>query len=186
MCSPPQLTPTRQPSAHPEALEPSLPSCPPPLLAHKSHKPVTPLRHRTGVTFSFCAFPAHFSFYRVSRAKQMSASFFSYHFSVFRCLNHDPCQPLFSLFSRLPLPFTSSCILTSVVVLAVGPEVKQFQAFCFELQRGASSPSLLSPEERHAGAGPASVVSDPLCPRCICLHSLATLPASPPQANILN
>lgn len=54
--SPPQLTTTRQLSADPAALEPSLPSRPPPLLLLRwTIKPVTPLRHRTGVTFSFCA-----------------------------------------------------------------------------------------------------------------------------------
>lgn len=56
MRSPPQLKPTRQLSADPAALESSLATCPPPPPPSSlSHKPVTPRRHRTGVTFSFCA-----------------------------------------------------------------------------------------------------------------------------------
>lgn len=53
MRSPRQLKPTRQLSADPAALESSPPPTPPP--SSLSHKPVTPRRHRTGVTFSFCA-----------------------------------------------------------------------------------------------------------------------------------
>lgn len=106
----------RQLWSHPSCVS----SSPPPTL---SHKPVTPLRHRTGVTFSFCAvyvcaFPLHFHFYQVKLKKH--ARNFSFP-SFFWCLNHYLCQPFTSSCILLfPTWLTFSCLTLKIITVSCG------------------------------------------------------------------
>lgn len=193
--SSPQLTPTRQLSADPGALEPSLPimSSAPPLphrainLWHlsdteqESLSPFVPprsLRLSCVLNFLLCKSSQTNMRPASGAGEDVSSSYYSSNVWSLNLSNlfQTPTPPTLSFYLLLHplfLSFLSSCLALKVItvrcccVLGAGPEVKQFY---FKLQQGSSC--LLSPERNYA-------VWLIFCP-----HSLAVLAVLPPLANI--